>query len=50
LTLQLHELELKGQTFANALTEYSGTVEVSAIGYLIDGDAVAGSDLVRIVN
>jgi hypothetical protein len=43
-------VKFDGRTIASALAEYSGTIEVNIIGYLIDGDAFAGSDLVQIRN
>ncbi len=41
-------VKFDGRAFASALAEYSGTIEVSVIGYLSDGGAFAGSDLVKV--
>lgn len=43
-------VKLDGRTFAGALSPYPGMIEVSIIGYLTNGDIVAGSDQVKIVN
>jgi hypothetical protein len=43
-------VKFDGRTFGRALAEYSGDIEVSIIGYLIDGGTFAGSDLVHIRN
>jgi hypothetical protein len=43
-------LKFDGPTFANALAAYPGVIEVSVLGYLIDGTAFSGSDVVTIKN
>ncbi|HEX6288770.1 MAG TPA: hypothetical protein VFZ66_06240 [Herpetosiphonaceae bacterium] len=43
-------LKVDGRAFGSVLAGYSGSVEVSIIGYFVDGRAFAGSDLVQIVH
>ena len=43
-------LKFDGQSFAGALAAYPGLIEVSVLGYLIDGQTFSGSDVVTIKN
>lgn len=41
-------VKLDGQQIGAALNGYSGEIELSVIGYLLDGSAFLGSDTVKV--